>query len=210
MAELTVTTFVSLDGVMQAPGGPQEDTSGGFSLGGWVTPHWDDLSGATMDEIFRKAGGFLLGRSTYDVFAGFWPQVTDAANTVAVKLNALPKFVASRTRSHFDWKNTTHVKDVVRDLPAIKQQTQGELQVHGSAGLLQTLIRHDLIDEYRLLVFPVVLGSGKRLFGDGTVPANLKLLSTKTTSTGAVITVYRRGGPFQTGAFTIEDEQVTR
>ncbi len=210
MAELTVTTFVSLDGVMQAPGGPQEDVSGGFTLGGWVAPHWDDAAGATMDEIFRKAGAFLLGRTTYDVFAGFWPQVTDAANTVAVKLNALPKYVASRTRSQFDWNNTTHINDVVRDLPAIKQRTQGELQVHGSAGLLQTLIKHDLVDEYRLLVYPVVLGSGKRLFGAGAIPANLSLVSSKTTTTGTVVNVYRRGKPFSTGAFTIEDEKVTR
>ncbi|HUU32826.1 MAG TPA: dihydrofolate reductase family protein [Vicinamibacterales bacterium] len=204
MAELTITTFLTLDGVMQAPGGPGEDPSGGFAHEGWLVPHADMDMGVTMSAIFEKADAFLLGRTTYDIFAGHWPRVTDENDIVARKLNTLPKFVASRTRASFDWTNTTLVRDVAEEVTAIKERFAGELQVHGSAGLAQTLIAHDLIDEYRLLTFPVVVGSGKRLFGAGAVPATLKLVSTSTTSTGTVISVYRRGGGLTTGSFRME------
>ena len=201
MAELTLTTFISLDGVMQAPGAPNEDTSGGFPHGGWIFPLADDDFGKTVVDIFARADAFLLGRVTYDIFAAYWPKVTDPNNLIASKLNALPKFVASRTRCSLEWHNTALIKDVVKDLPGLKQRFPRELQVHGSCGLAQTLIRHDLIDEYRLLTFPVTLGMGKRLFGSGTVPASLKLIRSSVTSTGVVISIYRRGGPLRTGSF---------
>lgn len=200
MAELTLTAFVTLDGVMQAPGGPTEDTSGGFPCGGWVVPHFDADMGMTMDNIFTRADAFLLGRFTYDLFAGYWPLVTDPGDLVASKLNALPKFVASRTRTTFDWRGTAHVRDVVQEVPEIKQRFAGEVQVHGSIGLAQTLIENDLIDEYRLLTFPVILGTGKRLFGPGTVPAALTLVRSHTTGSGVVISVYRRAGDLTVSA----------
>lgn len=203
MGELTLTTFLTLDGVMQAPGGPTEDTSGGFAYGGWLVPHADADMGGAMVDIFSKAGAFLIGRGTYDIFAAHWPKVTDPNDPVAAKLNSLTKYVASRSRDKFDWKHSKHVKDVVKDIANLKAQTDGELQVHGSAGLAQTLIEHDLIDEYRLFVFPVVLGQGKRLLGSGARPANLKMVSTKTTGKGTVISTYRRGEPFKSGSFAL-------
>jgi dihydrofolate reductase len=203
MGELTLTTFLSLDGVMQAPGGPNEDPSGGFAYGGWVFPYADADSGATIDEIFSKADAFLLGRVTYDIFAAYWPKVTDPADPIAGKLNSLPKFVASRTRSTFDWNGSTHVRDVVAEVPGLKQRFSRELQVHGSGGLAQTLIRHDLIDEYRLLTFPVIIGTGKRLFGSGAMPASLALVSSCATRAGVLINVYRRAGALKTGSFEL-------
>jgi dihydrofolate reductase len=204
MAELTVTTFLSVDGVMQAPGGPGEDESGGFPHGGWVFPLADAVMGEVITAIFSKADAFLLGRGTYDIFAAHWPRVTDAGDPIAKALNTLPKHVASRTRTTFDWHASRLVKDVVAELPALKARYPRELQVHGSAGLCQTLIRHDLVDEFRLLVFPVVLGTGKRLFGEGAVPASLSLVSSRTTGAGAVVNVYRRAGALKTGSFALD------
>ncbi len=204
MAELTLTTFLTLDGVMQAPGTPKEDPSGGFKYGGWLVPHFDADMGKTMFDIFTKADAFLLGRTTYDIFSAHWPRVTDPSNLIAAKLNSLPKYVASRTRSTFPWNNTAHIQDVIHEINEIRQRYSNEVQVHGSCGLAQTLIQNDLIDEYRLLTFPVILGSGKRLFGAGAVPANLTLIKSQTTSTGVVISIYRRGGGFKTGSFALE------
>ncbi len=204
MAELTLTTFLSLDGVMQGPGTPREDTSGGFAHGGWVFPLADRGMGETMVGIFAKADAFLLGRGTYDIFAAHWPRVTDPGDPIAVALNALPKHVASRTRTRFEWNRSQHVDDVVRDVPALKARYPRELQVHGSWGLCQTLLRHDLVDEYRLLVFPVVLGGGKRLFAEGAVPASFSLVSSRTTGTGVVVNVYRRAGALKTGSFALD------
>jgi dihydrofolate reductase len=204
MAELTATTFVSLDGVMQAPGGPTEDPSGGFALGGWVFPLADPVMGETIVDNFSRADAFLLGRGTYDIFAAHWPRFPHPEDPIAKALNSLPKYVASRTQRTFEWSGTTLVRDVVAEAANLKQRYGREVQVHGSAGLLQTLIRHDLVDEYRIMVFPVVLGTGKRLFGSGAVPAMLSLVSSKTTSTGAVISVYRRGGALKTGSFALE------
>jgi len=204
MAELTLTTFLSLDGVMQAPGGPGEDESGAFPHGGWLVPHADADMGRIMTGIFSKADAFLLGRTTYDIFAAYWPRVTDPNDLIAAKLNSLPKFVASRTRSTFGWGNTTLVRDVVRDVIEIKQRFGREVQVHGSCGLAQTLIENDLVDEYRVLVFPVLLGTGKRLFGSGTVPRTLKLIRSSTTSTGAVFSVYRPAGKLKFGTFALD------
>jgi dihydrofolate reductase len=204
MAELTLTTFLTLDGVMQAPGGPTEDTSGGFPHGGWLVPHADEDMGKTMVEIFSKVDAFLLGRTTYDIFAAYWPRITDPADPIAVKLNSLPKYVASRTRTTFDWNKSSPVRDIVKEIDDIKKRYPREVQVHGSCDLAQTLIENDLIDEYRLLIFPVVLGTGKRLFGTGAVPAMLKLVRSSTTSTGVVVSIYRRAGSLKTGSFALD------
>jgi len=201
MAELTITTFLSLDGVMQAPGMPEEDPSGGFLQGGWVVPHADADMGKIMNEIFSKAGAFLLGRTTYDIFAAYWPRISDPNNLIAVKLNSLPKYVASNTRSTFTWHKTSHVRDVEKEAIELKKRFGHEVQVHGSCGLAQTLIAKDLVDEYRLLTFPVILGAGKRLFGSGAVPRTLKLVSSTTTSTGVLVSVYRPAGTLKTGSF---------
>lgn len=207
MAELTMTTFVTLDGVMQAPGGPDEDRSGGFEYGGWLVPHFDDDMAAIIDQIFRKADAFLLGRKTWDIFAAYWPKMADPADPVASKLNTLPKHVASRSGSDFPWSGSEVVRDVVKEIPAIKQRYQGELQVHGSGDLAQTLIANDLVDEYRLLTFPVVLGAGRRLFGSGARPANLQLVETKPAASGMIYAVYRRGNPFSTGTFDLPPDE---
>lgn len=205
MGELTITTFLTLDGVMQGPGGPTEDTSGGFVHGGWLVPHFDEDTGVTINEIFAKADAFLLGRTTYDLFVSYWPMVTDPNDPVAGKLNSLPKFVASRTRDTFSWSGTSHVRDVVKEVNELKGRFAGEIQVHGSCGLAQTLIENDLIDEYRLFVFPAIVGSGKRLFGSGAVPASVTLAKTKTTGSGVVISFYRRAGSLKTGTVEMPD-----
>jgi dihydrofolate reductase len=204
MGELTLTTFVTLDGVMQGPGGPEEDPGGGFALGGWSFTYADAGFGEIISEIFARAEAFLLGRSTYDLFAAYWPRVTAADDPVATRLNGLPKYVASRTRSAFAWRPATLVRDVVAEVPEIKARHAGELQVHGSAGLAQTLIAHDLVDEYRLLTFPVVLGAGKRLFAAGAPPAALHLVGTRTTGAGVVYSIYRRAGAVKTGSFALD------
>ncbi len=204
MAELTLTTFLTLDGVMQAPGGPGEDRSGNFPHGGWLVPHADDDMGKIMVEIFSKADAFLLGRTTYDIFAAYWPRVTGAEDPIATKLNSLPKYIASRTRIMFSWNKSTLVRDVTKEIVALKDRFPREVQVHGSCGLAQTLIENDLIDEYRLLIFPVILGTGKRLFGTGAVPTSLTLVKSNTTSKGVVVNVYRRGGSLRTGSFALD------
>ncbi len=204
MAELTITTFLSLDGVMQAPGAPNEDTSGGFTHGGWVFPLADADMGATVVGIFSKADAFLLGRTTYDIFASYWPKVTDPDDLIAGKLNSLPKHVASRTQTRFGWNRSEHIRDVVKEIGELKQRYPREIQVHGSCDLAQTLIRNDLIDEYRLLTFPVTLGSGKRLFGTGTIPAAMTLVSSSTTGKGVVVSIYRRAGNLKTGSFALD------
>jgi dihydrofolate reductase len=204
MAELTVTTFISLDGVMQAPGGPDEDTSGNFPYGGWVFPLIDDDFGKVIVDIFAGADAFLLGRTTYDIFAAYWPKVIDPADPVATKLNSLPKYVASRTRTDFPWHDSHHLPEVVTGVAELKKRYAREVQVHGSAGLLQTLIERDLVDEFRLLTFPVTLGTGKRLFGSGTMPRTMKLIRSQTTGNGAVFSVYRPVGKLITGTFALE------
>jgi dihydrofolate reductase len=204
MAELTLTTFLSLDGVMQAPGGPGEDESGNFPYGGWLVPHFDADMGKIMSEIFSKADAFLLGRTTYDVFSAYWPRITDPHDLIASKLNSLPKYVASRTRSVFTWHNTTLVRDVEKEAIELKHRFTYEVQVHGSCGLAQTLIETDLIDEYRLLTFPVVLGTGKRLFGTGAIPRTLKLTKSSTTSTGVIVSFYRSAGSLKTGSYGLD------
>jgi dihydrofolate reductase len=199
---LTIHTFLSLDGVMQAPGGPEEDTDGGFEHGGWSFPYVDEDFGAAVTGWFANADAFLLGRRTYEIFNGFWPTVTDPADPVASKLNTQPKYVASTTLQSVTWHNTTLLGgDVATEVGKLKEQPGNELQVHGSSGLAQTLIDHDLVDEYRLLIYPVHLGTGKRLFRDTTKAAALRLTSTTTTSTGVIIATYEPAGPVQHGSF---------
>jgi dihydrofolate reductase len=194
MARLVVTTFVTLDGVMQGPGGPDEDRSGGFEHGGWVVPHFDDATGAFMTEVFERPGSFLLGRKTYEIFAGYWPNVTDENDPIASRLNALPKYVASRTLESADWQSSTIVRDVPAEVAALKEQPGGELQVHGSGNLIQTLIEHELVDAYNVLTFPVMLGTGKRLFPEGVPPGALRLTDSRTTGSGVVISTYEPAG----------------
>jgi dihydrofolate reductase len=201
--KLTLHMFLTQDGVYQAPGGPEEDEVGGFQYGGWSFPYGDDDFGQAIGGWFAGAGAFLLGRRTYNIFAGFWPKVTDPDNLVATKLNALPKYVASTTLTAADWSGTTVLTgDVATEVAKLKEQPGGELQVHGSGGLAQTLIEHDLVDEYRLLYFPVHLGGGKRLFRGGTKAAALRLVSATSTAAGVVIATYVPDGPVRIGSYT--------
>ncbi len=202
---LTLHTFLTLDGVMQAPGGPDEDPDGHFEHGGWSFPYGDQDFAAAMTGWFAQADAFLLGRKTYEIFRGHWPRVTDADDPIASKLNALPKYVATTTLGSVDWHNSSLLRgDVAAEVAKLKERPGNELQVHGSGGLAQTLIDHDLIDEYRLLFFPVHLGSGKKLFRDGAKAAALRLTSSATTSSGVIIATYQPAGPAQYGSHALE------
>jgi dihydrofolate reductase len=206
MRPLVVTTFVTLDGVMQAPGGPGEDPSGGFGHEGWLVPHFDDALGKQIDQWFSGVQDFLLGRTTYEIFYASWPKML-SDDPVSQALNFKKKYVASRTLSSVEWETAEllqgDVGDAVRKLTA---EDGGELQVHGSAGLIQTLLEEDLVDELRLVVFPVVLGEGKRLFGDGAIPRTWKLTAQATSSTGALMLSYQRVGEVETGSIGPEYE----
>ena len=209
MRKLVVGTFVTLDGVMQAPGGPDEDREGGFRHGGWLVPYFDERFVAIMTEWTRQAGAFLLGRKTYDMFAASWPKSTDPADEIATALNTRPKFVASRTLARVDWNNSHLLKgDIAEEVAKLKAQEGGEIQVHGSANLLQTLLRHNLIDTFRIWQFPVVLGTGKRLFGEGAVPCSFRLVDTQQIPTGAVLHVYERAGGLKYGEVEVGQETV--
>lgn len=207
---LTLHTFLSLDGVMQGPGGADEDTSGGFERGGWLVPYVDDDFGEIVDGWFRGADAILLGRTTYDMMFPYWSQVTDPDNLVAEKLNGLPKYVASRTLTDPEWQHTTVLSgDVLDRVRAIKEQPGGELQVHGSCLLARDLHAAGLIDEYRLLVFPVVVGQGKRLFTDGMPAHGFAVTEARTTATGATYTALTPT-PFSTaGTFVVVDGKET-
>ncbi|MFI9630295.1 dihydrofolate reductase family protein [Streptomyces sp. NPDC052042] len=206
MAKLTLTTFLTLDGVMQGPGGPEEDTSDGFGYGGWLVPFADEGMGRFMSEVFDRSAAFLLGRRTYDIFAAHWPRVTDPDDPVARCLNTYPKYVVSTTLEQPDWRNTSVVStDVPAEVARIKQRTEGgELQIHGSGGLARSLMEHDLIDEYNLLVFPVVLGRGRRLFPDGGLPTAFEQTGARTTFTGISIHTYRPVGRARFGTVALD------
>jgi len=192
--KLTLTQFLTLDGVIQAPGGQAEDPSDGFGHGGWLYPYADGFD-ATIPDAFAEADGFLLGRRTYEIFAGFWPKQTDPEDPIAGPLNRLPKYVASRTLQSVGWDGSELLRgDAVEAVRELKARPGRELQVHGSAGFAQTLIEHGLIDLYRLLVFPVTLGTGRRLFAEGTRPAALKLVSSRATANGVTINLYEPAG----------------
>jgi dihydrofolate reductase len=200
MRKLVVTTFVTLDGVMQAPGGPGEDPSGGFSHEGWLVPHFTEDMGAQMDEWFTGAQDFLLGRGTYEIFYASWPKMI-SDDPVSQAINYKTKYVASRTLPSVEWDTARLIEGDVGDaVRKLKAEDGGELQVHGSAGLVQTLLKEDLVDELRLVVFPVTLGEGKRLFGEGTVPRTWRLTTNKASSSGALILAYERAGEVETGS----------
>ena len=206
MRPLVVTTFLTLDGVMQAPGGPGEDPSGGFSYEGWVVPLFDEALGARISEWFTDAEDFLLGRTTYEIFYASWPKMI-SDDPVSQGINFKKKYVASRTLTSGEWDTAELLRGDVGDaVRTLKAQDGGELQVHGSAGLIQTLLREDLVDELRLIVFPVVLGEGKQLFGEGTVPRTWRLTTNSTTSTGALILSYERAGEVETGSMGPEQD----
>jgi dihydrofolate reductase len=201
MRKLAVNTFVSLDGVMQAPGGPEEDPTGGFTRGGWAANYFDDEMMGQVAEADPYE--LLLGRGTYEIFAAHWPY---DEGPIADRLNSTRKHVASTTLEQVEWNNSTLITgDVAEYVAALKRQDGPEIQVHGSPGLVQTLLEHDLIDEFRVWTFPLVLGSGKRLFGDGTIPAALKLVDSKVSKTGVTINTYERAGEIDAGSFEFDE-----
>lgn len=199
MRRLVVSTFLTLDGVMQAPGGPGEDDEGGFEFGGWTVPYWDDTLNQFMDDAMGKPFDLVLGRKTYDIFASYWP---NAPEEEARPLNDATKYVASHGRPALDWERSVLLEgDVAQAVAKLKQGEGSELQVHGSGNLAQTLMEAGLVDEFRLMIFPVVIGKGKRLFADGTVPRALKLVNSMTSGTGVFLGVYEPAGEVQTGSF---------
>lgn len=200
MRKIIVNAFLTLDGVMQAPGGPDEDREGGFLHGGWQAPYVEDVMGRLITQGFADADGFLLGRKTYDIFANYWPKVTDPQNPIATALNSRPKYVLSRSLERVSWNNSRLIKgDVVAELRKLRQQPGGSLHTWGSTEMLQALLKNELIDEYRLFIFPLVLGSGKRLFGSGTVPVALKQVESVTSDKGATYHRFERRGKPQYG-----------
>ena len=205
MAKLTMTTLLTLDGVMQGPGGPEEDRSGGFGYGGWSVPFIDDDMLKLTSRWFHEADAFLLGHGTYDLFANYWPKVKDPTNEIAIALNEKPKYVVSRRLEHGPWKETTILRDVAEGVADLKRRHHREVQVHGSAGLAQTLIAEGLVDELRLWFFPVILGKGKKLFAEGTVPSSFKLIESCTTKSGIVSAVFQPAGKPRQGTFALED-----
>jgi dihydrofolate reductase len=209
MRKLVVGTFTTLDGVMQAPGGPDEDRDGGFQHGGWLVPYLDERFVEIMTDWTKRAGAFLLGRKTYEIFAGSWPKSTDPADEIAMALNTRPKFVASRTLDKLAWHNSHLLKgDVAEEVVRLKVQEGGEIQVHGSSNLIQTLLKHDLVDLLRIWKFPVTLGIGKRLFGEGTIPRSFRLVDTQLNTSGAVLHIYERVGDLKYGMVEVGQEIV--
>jgi dihydrofolate reductase len=203
MRKLIVSTFLTLDGVMQAPGGPEEDESGGFAHGGWSVNYWDEQMGQVMGEAMSTPFDLLLGRKTYDIFAAYWPNAPEEAD--AKPLNDATKYVVSRGRPTLEWSESVLIEGgAAEGISALKQEDGPELQVHGSGNLIQTLLCHNLVDQYNLWVFPLVIGSGKRLFSDGTVPSALKLVDSKVSTTGVVMGTYEPAGEIVTGSFALE------
>ena len=197
MRKINALEFVSLDGVIQAPGGPEEDTSGGFAYGGWTAPHSDAVSGTAMMKQMKMPCDLLLGRKTFDNFASFWPQHND----IWPGVNTATKYVASNTLTSHEWQPSVFLNgDIADKIAEIKQQEGPDLHVYGSANLVQTLMKHDLVDAFWLKIFPVTLGSGKRLFADGTIPAAFKVTESTVTSKGVIIVNYERAGAVPTGS----------
>ena len=196
MSKIIAVTFVTLDGVMQAPGGPKEDTSGDFKYGGWTVPYFDDFLGKVMSEQMKQPFNLLLGRRTFEIFASYWPQ--HEADWPGI--NDATKYVVSNTLTSNEWKNSVFIAgDVVDEIKKLKNQDELDLQVYGSSQLIQTLLKHDLIDKLWLKIFPITLGAGKRLFGDGTNPAAFKLTDNKISSKGVIVADYERAGEVKTG-----------
>ena len=203
--QLTVTTFLSVDGVYQGPGASSEDRSGGFERGGWLVPHFDEATGAFIDSVFDDVDAFLLGRRTYDIFAASWPNATDPDDLVANKLNTLPKYVASTTLKDPEWANTSVLEgDVASAVRELKARDGRELQVHGSGQLVRFLLEHDLVDCLNLIVFPVIVGAGRRLFPEGGPATGLALDESRTTPSGVMISVYRPTGRAEFGEVEVD------
>jgi dihydrofolate reductase len=199
MRKLIVLSFITLDGVMQGPGGPEEDTSGDFNFGGWSVGYFDDFVGNAMAEQMGHEFDLLLGRNTYEIFASYWPKVTDESGR---GINSATKYVVSHRPVNLDWKTTILIDgDVVEKIKKLKTESKPELQVHGSGNLIQTLLKHDLVDELWLKTFPVALGTGKRLFADGTIPAGFTLLRSAVSPSGVVVASYARAGAVKLGSF---------
>jgi len=205
MPNLVVNAFLTLDGVMQAPGGPDEDRSSGFPHGGWQFPYTEEAMGRLVVEGIADADGFLLGRKTYDIFSGYWPKVTEPGNAIAAALNSRPKYVVSRSLERVTWNNSKLIQgDVVAELQKLRREPGRSVHTWGSTDLAQTLLQHDLVDEFRLFVFPVLLGTGKRLFGSGTTPAALKVVESVTTSKGGTYLRLMRAGKPEYGTMGSE------
>ncbi|RWD66551.1 MAG: dihydrofolate reductase [Mesorhizobium sp.] len=203
MRKIIAATFVSLDGVMQAPGGPEEDPVGGFKFGGWTFHYFDEVAGAGLDELFSKPFALLLGRRTYDIFAAYWPYQKDP---IADAFNPATKYVATHRPDSLTWQNTQSLgPDVVARLRELKQEDGPDLLIQGSGNLIQTLLANGLIDEIRLMTFPLLLGKGKRLFGDDAMPAAFKLVRSQATTTGVIMATYERGGEIRTGSFAHQE-----
>jgi dihydrofolate reductase len=198
MRKIIVLTFITLDGVMQGPGGPTEDTSGNFTYGGWTVPYFDEFLGQVMTEQMSKPFDLLLGRKTFEVFASYWPQHQEEG----AGINKATKYVASNTLTTHEWSKSIFLKNnVVDEIKKLKQEDGSDLQVHGSSNLIQTLLKHDLVDEFWLKIFPVTLGMGKRLFDKGTIPASYTLVESKSTPRGVIIATFKRAGEVETGTF---------
>jgi dihydrofolate reductase len=202
--KLVTSTFVTLDGVMQAPGGPEEDPSGGFAQGGWSVNYWDELMGQVMDEASSEPFDLLLGRKTYEIFAAHWPYSND--EPMAGRLNRATKYVVSSTLRELAWTPSHLItpSDAPSEIARLKEQEGPEIQVHGSSQLIQLLLAHDLVDEMRVWIFPVVVGPGKRLFGQGTQPRDMPLVATKMSTTGVMMNIHRPSGPIPIGSFALD------
>lgn len=201
MRKIVVLSFISLDGVMQAPGGPSEDTSGGFKYGGWTVPFWDDFSGDMMSKQMSMPFDLLLGRKTYDIFAAYWPKQS-ADELATVPFNQAVKYVVSGSSPELTWERSVLIEgDVVAKIQELKQQDGPMLQVHGSGKLIQTLLQNDLVDEFWLKIFPVTLGSGKRLFAEGSMPMAFDLTESSVSPKGVIFANYQRAGEVKTGSF---------
>jgi dihydrofolate reductase len=205
MRKLVVLSFITLDGVMQAPGGPEEDPTGGFKHEGWVVGNFDDFLLKVMVKQTSKPFNLLLGRKTYEIFAAYWPYVNSSENPFAAKLNNAKKYVASKTLTKLDWNNSELINgDVPEGIKRIKEQDGPEIQIHGSGNLIQTLLKHDLVDELWLKIFPVTLGAGKHLFAEGTISAAFNLFESETSPSGVIIASYKRAGEVKTGSLGLE------
>ena len=199
MRKIIVLSFITLDGVIQAPGGPEGDTSGDFKYGGWIVPYFDDFLGNVMGEQMGKPFDLLLGRKTYEIFASYWPHHEDQWPDV----NNVKKYVVSHSERKLEWNNSVLLKDnIVEEIKKLKSHNGPDLQVHGSANLIQTLLKHDLVDEFWLKIFPITLKTGKRLFAEGTIPASFTLHDLKRSPSGVIIASYKRAGEVKTGSFS--------
>lgn len=204
MRNVVAATFLSLDGVMQAPGGPEEDIAGGFSHGGWTFHYWDEVMGEAMGKAFETPFDLLLGRRTYEIFAAHWPHA-GAEDPIAKVFNQVTKYVATSSDAPLTWQNSVVLRDPAAEVAKLKRQDGPNLLIQGSSVLIQTLLKHDLIDEFDVMVFPLILGKGKRMFGEGAIPAGLKLVDSKASSTGVVMNRYRREGEIKTGSFAFDE-----